>query len=44
MAKVKTTCRVNTNQSLDVLLIQLNRMLRDWTTYFKYGCSHATFS
>lgn len=44
MAKVKTTCRQNTNQPLDVLLIQLNRMLRGWTAYFKYGCSHATFS
>ncbi len=44
MAKVKTTCRRNTNQPLDVLLIQLNRMLRGWTAYFKYGCSHATFS
>ena len=44
MAKVKTICRQNTNQPLEVLLIQLNRMLRGWTAYFKYGCSHATFS
>src|SRR5450756_1702281 len=29
---------------LDVLLPRLNRMLLGWTTYFKYGCSHATFS
>jgi RNA-directed DNA polymerase len=44
MAKVKTTCRKNTNQPLGLLLIQLNRMLRGWTSHFKYGCSHATFS
>lgn len=44
MAKVKTICRKNTNQPLAVLLHQLNRMLRGWTTYFKYGCSNATFS
>lgn len=44
MAKVKTLCRQNTNLQLDVLLLRLNRMLRGWTAYFKYGCSHATFS
>jgi len=44
MAKVKMTCRRNTNQPLEVLLHQLNRMLRGWTAYFKYGCSNATFS
>jgi RNA-directed DNA polymerase len=44
MAKVQTICRVNTNLTLDALLHPLNRMLRGWTTYFKYGCSHATFS
>ncbi len=44
MAKVKTLCRQNTNLPLDVLLLRLNRMLRGWTAYFKYGCSHATFS
>lgn len=44
MAKVKTICRQSTNQPLEVLLIQLNRMLRGRTAYFKYGCSHATFS
>jgi RNA-directed DNA polymerase len=44
MAKVKTLCRRNTNQPLAVLLHQLNPMLRGWTTYFKYGCSNATFS
>ena len=44
MAKVKTICRQNTNLPLADLLRQLNRMLRGWTAYFKYGCSHATFS
>jgi RNA-directed DNA polymerase len=44
MAKVKTICRQSTNLPLGVLLRQLNRMLRGWTAYFKYGCSNATFS
>jgi RNA-directed DNA polymerase len=44
MAKVKAICRKNTNHTLAVLLHQLNRMLRGWTAYFKYGCSNATFS
>ena len=44
MAKVKTICRQTTNLPLDDLLHQLNRMLRGWTAYFKYGCSNATFS
>jgi RNA-directed DNA polymerase len=44
MAKVKTICRRNTNLPLGVLLRLLNRMLRGWTAYFKYGCSNATFS
>ena len=44
MAKVKALCRQSTNLPLDVLLIHLNRMLRGWTAYFKYGCSNATFS
>jgi RNA-directed DNA polymerase len=44
MAKIKAACRQNTNHPLAVLLHQLNRMLRGWTAYFKYGCSHATFS
>jgi RNA-directed DNA polymerase len=43
MAKVKTVCRQNTNLPLEALLHQLNRMLRGWTTYFKHGCSSATF-
>lgn len=44
MAKVKTACRRSTNLPLEDLLRQLNRMLRGWTAYFKYGCSNATFS
>jgi RNA-directed DNA polymerase len=44
MAKIKTICRRSTNLPLGVLLHQLNRMLRGWTAYFKYGCSNATFS
>ena len=43
MAKVKTQCRQNTNLPLDALVHQLNRMLRGWTSYFKHGCSSATF-
>jgi RNA-directed DNA polymerase len=42
--KIKTWCRQNTNLPLNILLIHLNRMLRGWTAYFKYGCSSATFS
>jgi RNA-directed DNA polymerase len=44
MAKAKTICRQSTNLPLAVLLHRLNRMLRGWTAYFKYGCSNATFS
>jgi len=44
MAKVKTTCRVNTNLPLAAVLHALNRMLRGWTAHFKHGCSHANFS
>lgn len=43
MAKIKTACRQNINYPLAVLLYRLNRMLRGWTAYFKYGCSSATF-
>ncbi|MFI6369297.1 group II intron reverse transcriptase/maturase [Nocardia sp. NPDC050630] len=43
-AKIKTWCRKGTNLPLKVLLIHLNRMLRGWTAYFRFGCSNATFS
>ncbi|MFC0530263.1 group II intron maturase-specific domain-containing protein [Phytohabitans kaempferiae] len=44
MGKVKTwTRRTSTSLSLDVLLIQLNRMLRGWCAYFRPGVSKATF-
>jgi RNA-directed DNA polymerase len=43
MAKIKAACRQNINHPLVVLLHRLNRMLRGWTAYFKYGCSSATF-
>ena len=43
-AKAKAWCRNGINLPLKVLLIQLNRVLRGWTAYFKYGCSNATFS
>jgi RNA-directed DNA polymerase len=43
-AKIKAWCRKSINLPLKVLLIHLNRMLRGWTTYFKYGCASATFS
>jgi len=44
MAKVKTACHQDTNLPLEVLLHQLNRMLRGWTAYFRHGCSSATFN
>jgi RNA-directed DNA polymerase len=44
MVKIKTMCRRSTNLTLAVLIIHLNRMLKGWTAYFKYGCSNATFS
>jgi RNA-directed DNA polymerase len=44
MGKVKAwTRRTSTSLSLDVLLIQLNRMLRGWCAYFRPGVSKATF-
>jgi RNA-directed DNA polymerase len=44
MAKVKTRCRrTGTDQPLDVLLIQLNWMLRGWCAYFRPGVSSAAF-
>ena len=45
MGKVKTLCRrMDTNQPLEVLLLQLNRMLRGWCAYFRPGVSSATFA
>jgi RNA-directed DNA polymerase len=45
MGKVKTLCRrMDTNQPLDVLLLQLNRMLRGWCAHFRPGVSSATFA
>jgi len=44
MAKVKTVCWQNSNLPLETLLHQLNRLLRGWTAYFKYGSSSATFN
>jgi RNA-directed DNA polymerase len=41
--KVKTLCRQDTNLDLAILLHQLNRALRGWTTYFRPGVSFATF-
>jgi RNA-directed DNA polymerase len=42
--KVKTACRtIPTNQPLDALLVQLNRILQGWCAYFRPGVSSATF-
>jgi RNA-directed DNA polymerase len=43
MAKVKTICRLNVNLPLEVLLHQLNPVLRGWTNHFQPGVSSATF-
>lgn len=44
MAKVKTACRaMGSNVPLDILLIQLNRILRGWCVYFRPGVSSNTF-
>ena len=44
MAKVRKWCReLDTNQPLDTLLLQLNRLLRGWCAYFRSGVSHAAF-
>jgi RNA-directed DNA polymerase len=41
--KVKTLCRqVGTDQSLDALLLRLNRVVRGWFGYFRPGVSYAT--
>ncbi|HLU98931.1 MAG TPA: group II intron maturase-specific domain-containing protein [Thermobifida alba] len=41
--KVRNVCRQDTNLPLEVLLHRLNRVLRGWTAYFRFGVSHATF-
>jgi len=41
--KVRALCRQDINLPLAVLLHRLNRMLRGWTAYFRFGVSHATF-
>jgi RNA-directed DNA polymerase len=44
MDKVGARCREwDTNQPLDALLLQLNRLLRGWCAYFRPGVSHAAF-
>ena len=43
--KVKDLCRrIGTNQPLEVLLLQLNWLLRGWCAYFRPGVSSATFN
>ena len=41
--KVKTRCRQNTNLPLEVLLRQLNPVLRGWTAHFRAGVSAIAF-
>ena len=41
--KVRALCRQDVNLPLEVLLHRLDRMLRGWTAYFRFGVSHATF-
>jgi RNA-directed DNA polymerase len=43
-ATVRTLTRGMTNHPLNVLLHQLNPVLRGWTSYFRHGVSKATFS
>lgn len=43
-AKIKALCKQDKNLPLEVLLHQLNSMLRGWTAYFRYGCSSKTFA
>jgi len=43
-AKVRSTTKGATDQSLSVLLHRLNPVLRGWTNYFKHGVSKATFN
>ncbi|MGW0828434.1 group II intron reverse transcriptase/maturase [Streptomyces sp. NPDC002845] len=41
--KVRDLCRMDINLPLEVLLHRLNRVLKGWTAYFRFGISHATF-
>ena len=43
-AKVKTICRRNVNQPLQILIRQLNPALRGWCAYFRPGVSSRTFA
>lgn len=43
IGKVKTACRMGTQQGLSVLLRYLNPVLRGWCAYFRPGVSFATF-
>ena len=43
MAKVKAICRQDVNLPLEVLLHQLNPVLRGWTAYFRPGVSARAF-
>src|SRR5574342_628101 len=43
-AKVRTITTQGTNKPLADLLDQLNPVLRGWASYFRHGCSKATFS
>jgi RNA-directed DNA polymerase len=42
-AKVRALTRAGSNQPLAALLGHLNRTLRGWTAYFRYGVSKRTF-
>jgi RNA-directed DNA polymerase len=42
-AKVRALTRTGSNQPLAGLLGHLNRVLRGWTNYFRYGVSKRTF-
>jgi RNA-directed DNA polymerase len=41
--KIKTWCRLSTNQDLADLLLGLNRVVQGWCTYFRPGVSYRTF-
>jgi len=42
-AKVRALTRTAHDQPLAILLHQINRVLRGWTSYFRHGVSKATF-